>query len=436
MENINHLKRDRATAVDAAKAIAAKSDTEKRALTEEESKEFDKHVALAESLNGTIERLERAMKLAVPTEQAKAPETPEERAKHIDVHNRAEDEPFKSFGEQIRSVITSVRSGQIDPRLIQLRAQGMSESVPSDGGFLVQKDFQASIIKRMYEMGDIVARCRKFPIGAAFNGTKIPTVDETSRANGSRHGGCTSYWVNEGGSITASKPKFALIDLTLQKLASLHYLTDELIADTSILGNFTEEAAAEEIMFRTEDSIVSGSGVGQPHGIIGAPCTVSVAKETGQAAATVLYENISKMWARMWARSRRNAVWLINQDVEPQLFSMNLAIGTGGVPVFLPPGGASGSPYSSLYNRPIIPVEYCSTRGTQGDIILADLSQYYLADKGGIQSASSIHVAFTTDEQVLRFIYRVDGEPSWRSALTPKNGSETLSPFVMLDTRA
>lgn len=33
---------------------------------------------------------------------------------------------------------------------------------------------------------------------------------------------------------------------------------------------------------------------------------------------------------------------------------------------------------------------------TSGDIILADLSQYILIDKGGLQSASSIHVKFTT----------------------------------------
>ena len=39
---------------------------------------------------------------------------------------------------------------------------------------------------------------------------------------------------------------------------------------------------------------------------------------------------------------------------------------------------------------------------TSGDIILADLSQYILIDKGGLQSASSIHFKFTTDETAFR----------------------------------
>lgn len=46
---------------------------------------------------------------------------------------------------------------------------------------------------------------------------------------------------------------------------------------------------------------------------------------------------------------------------------------------------------------------------TSGDIILADMNEYVLIDKGGIQSASSIHVSFTTDQSVFRFVYRVDG---------------------------
>jgi HK97 family phage major capsid protein len=73
--------------------------------------------------------------------------------------------------------------------------------------------------------------------------------------------------------------------------------------------------------------------------------------------------------------------------------------------------------------------------GTVGDIILVDLSQYLLIDKGGIQTAASIHVRFVFDESCLRVILRVDGQPIWNSALTPYKGSNTLSPYVALATR-
>jgi HK97 family phage major capsid protein len=115
---------------------------------------------------------------------------------------------------------------------------------------------------------------------------------------------------------------------------------------------------------------------------------------------------------------------------------MSIAVGTGGLPTYLPPGGLSTSPYASLMGRPVIPVEYAATIGDQGDIMLADMSQYVGIDKGGTQTASSIHVNFVYDETVFRFVYRFDGQPSWNSALTPYKGTNTLSPFVVLDERA
>ena len=84
----------------------------------------------------------------------------------------------------------------------------------------------------------------------------------------------------------------------------------------------------------------------------------------------------------------------------------------------------------------MIPGEYTQTLGTQGDILLVDLSQYLLVDKGGVEAAQSMHVRFLNDEMTYRFIYRVDGQPIWNAALTPFKGTNTLSPYVTLDARA
>jgi hypothetical protein len=71
-----------------------------------------------------------------------------------------------------------------------------------------------------------------------------------------------------------------------------------------------------------------------------------------------------------------------------------------------------------------------------GDIILANLDEYRFIDKGAVESASSIHVAFLTDETAFRWVYRCNGAPFWNSALTPFKGGSTLSPLVTLATRA
>ena len=167
------------------------------------------------------------------------------------------------------------------------------------------------------------------------------------------------------------------------------------------------------------------------------PALVTVAKQNGQTTGTIVKENIDNLWSRCWARSRKNAVWYINQLCEPFLNQLNQAVGTGGQMVYLPPGGLSGAPYATLYGRPVIATEYSNLPGTPGDIGLFDLSQYTVVDKGGIQAATSLHVAFLTDEMVFRITYRVDGKPMWAAAIQPFKGGSSypLSPFAVLATR-
>ena len=83
---------------------------------------------------------------------------------------------------------------------------------------------------------------------------------------------------------------------------------------------------------------------------------------------------------------------------------MSLTVGDAGSAVFLPSGGVSSQPYASLFGRPLIPVEYCQTLGTEGDLILTDLSQYLLATKGNIQTDFSIHFRFVYSESVFRIL--------------------------------
>jgi HK97 family phage major capsid protein len=353
---------------------------------------------------------------------------------------------FRGLGEQLVAVARHYMGDANDARLVRApipmendrfsRAPaGAGESDATAGGFLVQTDFASAIWTRAYDMGDILGRVFKLPISANANGIKLPAVDETSRATGSRWGGVQSYWLAEGNQPTPTKPKFRMIELDLKKLFSTMYVTDELLQDQTALETIAMQAFSEEIMFMTEDAIFEGDGVGKPMGILNAPCLVQVAKDNGQAAASLSLNNIVSMWSRMWIRSRKNAVWYINQDVEPQLYQLAQTVGTGGLPMFLPAGGLNNAPYSSLFGRPVIPIEYAATLGTPGDLALADFSQYVLADKRGMQAATSIHVRFLTDEMVFRFTYRVDGEPLWHTSLQPFKGSNTKSPFVVLAQR-
>lgn len=347
--------------------------------------------------------------------------------------------PFNTFGEQLIAIAKSSAKGAvIDSRLLAVQnATGANESVPSEGGFLVQKDFAIELLKDIYTTGVLAPACRKIPISSGSNGIKINGIDESSRVDGARWGGVQGYWANEAATVAGTKPKFRQLELTLNKLMALYYATDELLQDSSAIEGVMSQAFAEEIRFKLDDAIFRGDGAGKPLGILSAGCLVTQAAEAGQGADTVLFENIVKMWARMVASSRANAVWYINQEIEPQLYGMHLAIGTAGVPVYMPANGLSTTPYATLFGKPVKPIEHASAIGDVGDIVLADLSQYLLADKGGVQMASSIHIQFLYDETAFRATYRVDGQPIRAKSITPykSTAGNTLSSFVTLAAR-
>lgn len=361
---------------------------------------------------------------------------------------------WKNAGEQFRAIQQhAVSKGRsMDPRLSMEHVEkcfkgyhggiekslpaGLSEGLGADGGFLLAPTFIDEIFRILHSTFNMMDECAVRDITGPS--VKYRAVAESSRATGSRRGGVTGYWLDEADTMTASKPQFRTGELKPHKLHVLYYATEELIQDG---GSFLEQEmtqfAAEEINFLVSDSILNGTGVGQPQGILTSNALVSVAKEQGQAAATLDIQNIVKMWSRLHAPSQTKAKWYVNQAVYPQLFTMVLNVGTGGVAVFMPPGGISGSPYASLMGRPVVPIEWCAALGTQGDIILADFSEYIVAKRGTINSQMSIHVEFLTDQLVYKFTFRVDGQSRWHSTLTPfKDTTKTQSPFIVLDSRS
>lgn len=352
--------------------------------------------------------------------------------------SRRGEKPFNSFGEQMAAVMRAgMPSGRTDDRLhVVNAASGLNETVPSDGGFVVQSDFTTDLLRGIYDTGKLAKLCNRVQISGNSNSIKLPAPDETSRATGSRWGGIRGYWAGEADEATKSKPKFRQLELAPKKLVGLCYATDELLADARILETVIKQGFSDEFGFLIDDAIFNGSGAGQPLGFLNAGCLVTVDKESGQNADTVVLPNVLNMWARLLPGSQERAVWLCNVDVLPQLYQMSLAVGTGGGPVFLPASGVSGSPHASLMGVPLIPVEQAATLGDLGDLVLADLGGgYIMAEKGGLQSDMSIHVRFVYGENVFRFVLRIDGQPVLSSAVTPYKGANALSHFVALEAR-
>lgn len=321
----------------------------------------------------------------------------------------------------------------MDPRLIQAAATGLGEATGEGGGFAVPVEYAPGIEKTMFEVGEILSRVDARTISG--NAISYTVLLETSRVDGSRQGGVLGYWLDEGEEKVASQPKLARMEMKLRKVAALGYMSDELLEDAAALGQELERMFAHELTFQVENKIWRGNGAGVPLGFTVAPCFISVSKETNQPGATILATNLSKMWSRLPPASQSRAAWFINVDTQPQLDELSIPAGTAALEPRFVNYGPTG--ILTIKGRPVIPVEYAETLGTLGDIVLADLDQYRLIRKAsGIQQASSIHVKFTSDQTAFRAVYRVDGQPVPRSAITPFKGTATVSPFVGLATRA
>jgi len=392
----------------------------------------------------TEEKLQEIVSQAVKTgaEQAlkSLPAEPQPvKAGGVEVTHDPADNPFTGLGEFCAAVKAAAVApyNRPDVRLSRLEVKGgtgANETVPSEGGFTLEPTLQSSILMPTHETGPFSSAATKLPVGANSNYGWINGVDETSRATGSRWGGIQGYRLGEGATKTGSKPAFRRINWELKKYAVLVYATDELLQDSAQFSEVVRIGAGEEISFMVNDDLLNGLGAFGPKGILGSTAYVSVAKEDSQTADTIVFENISKMWRRMASRNKAKATWYINQDVGSQLDQLSIVAGTAALEARFISWGPDG--VMRMYGRPVIETEFNATLGDLGDIVLADMSEYLYWEKGGVQAASSIHVQFLTDEQVFRFVYRADGQPSISVPLTPYKGTNTLSPFVTLAERA
>lgn len=339
-----------------------------------------------------------------------------------------EEDDFPSLGHNLVAIAKAQQpGGQIDNRLLK-QATGLREAIPADGGYLIQTQFVTQLLETVHRTALLPARCTKIPIGANFNGLTMIGLDEVSRATGSRWGGIQAFWAAEGATKTPSQPKFRRMRLDLEKMIGMFRATDELLQDYTALQAMVSRWFSLEFGFKLDESIITGTGAGQMLGILNSGALVTVDKEPAQAARTIVTENILKMYQAMHTRSRANAVWLYNQECEAQLSLLVLGSGAAASRLFDPAAG-------TLMGKPAIAIEQAEALGNKGDIMLVDLSQYLLIDKGGIDAASSIHVRFENDETAFRFVYRVNGQPMWDKPLDPFKGTLKTSPFVTLAPR-
>lgn len=310
-----------------------------------------------------------------------------------------------------------------------------SERIPSEGGYLVPEEIRADILSLTLEQA--IVRPQAVVVPMSTSKLKWPVLDFTTEV-GEVYGGIVMSWLDEGEEITPTSATFAAIALVAHKLGGLARIPNELVRDATALEAWVRSAMPNAVMHFEDLAFLKGNGVAKPLGGLHAdnPALLVVGDETGQSTASITWNNVLAMFARLLPESYANAEWVITPDAIPEIFSMALPVGVGGSAVMLGEGqGPQKLPMSMLG----IPIRWSrkapAAMGTQGDISLVDWSKYVIGDTQQMTLDTSEHSAFTSDKTDFRIIERVDGQPGLLSPLTPENNGPTLSAFIQLETR-
>jgi len=343
--------------------------------------------------------------------------------------------PFANLGQFATAVATN------DPRLHQIyNSSGMSEGVGADGGFAVPAEIFYPLIDGA--LGDEIVRRFATIIPMSSAAIDIPLFDSTDHTKGV--GGLLGKTTAEGVAAATQKPTMATMTLKATKFVVLVPSTLELMTDApQIFGGLLQQHMGKALAASLDDAFINGTGAGQPLGLLNSPCKITVAKETSpaQVAATVVAQNIAKMAGRMLPGSWSRAVWIAAPSVLPQLYQMQSKVLNQAQSDYV--GGASTGWFSvdasggmTLMGRPLLISDKCQQVGTEGDLYFADLSTFYIGLRQDASLAVDFSKGFAESECWYRLSLRCDAQSSYKSAVTPRKGTDTLSPIITLAVRS
>jgi len=327
-------------------------------------------------------------------------------------------EGIRNFGEALKAL----HSNDLG-KLAELRT--LNNIVGEQGGYSVDEVTWAGIWDAGYETSTVLDRVRIFPMSS--NNLLIPGWSSENQSKG-KVGGVTASWVGEG--LTASRvtPKLRLIKYEAKKLAIYVACTSEVLQDSVGVSASLLPLMRNNLTSALDAAVLSGSGVGEPAGIINSPAAINVSRET---AGTVTFADIGAMMGRMIPSSLRSCVWICS----PSAFSVLVALQVGtnsGVLVMNNQTGATDFRMQILGAEVRIS-DKLPERGDRGDLVLADLGYYGLATRESGRFERTSSAQWVSDVTDFRLILRCDGHSLLDSPVVPANGSGTLSPFVCLE---
>jgi len=387
---------------------------EEREFTADEQTQYNELNAKQNSLKGQISIAENQASLnAEMNKPTSTPfHAPVAAQEPLDVELMDDTGGFKDLGE----FMGAVKSG-VDSRLQFVATQ--SAGTGSEGGYLIPKQFGAMINAFTPEGSIVRSRATVIP-GGEYPDAEIsfPALDQSGDKG--VYSGVVTTWLAENEEIDETSFSLREIAMAPKGIAGFIAFSNKLLRNAPAASTMGTMLLGQAIAKAEDDAFIQGDGVGKPMGFLNHVSAKALNRNT---ADTVKFIDLTLMVQNHKGDMKE---WVISQTLYSTITTMvdanNGLIFTNGV------NGVS----PMMFGFPVRWSERTPTKGVKGDIMLLDLSYYYVKDGSGLLLSASSHVKFTSDKTLFKVTKSVDGQSSMNGTLKLENGS-TVSPFVILD---
>jgi HK97 family phage major capsid protein len=378
--------------IDGAKA----DDGSERPLTDEEANRY-------EQLEGQLAMVRRSGEIRTRQGAYVAPVRDD---LHVNVNDGGDEKEDRAFEQYLRT-------GNAPNELAEFRAQ--SEGTNSAGGYLVPRGFRQKLIERMKEYGGLAEEVEVLNTSEG-NTLDYPTVDDTANVG---------EIVAEGGTFAAGADLvFGTRTLTAYKYmgggaGNLPLKVSwELAQDSAFpIAEFVARKLAERIARIQAVHFVTGTGTGQPQGIV-TPIT------TSGTVTTISYAELLTTFLALDPAYRKNAKWLMNDATYGTILAL---VDTTGRPIVNPStesiAGAPGQ--MTLLGKPVVIDQAMPSKAAAAKFLaFGDLREAYVIRRVKDVTLVTLNELYAPNGQIGYMAWaRADGAVQNPNAIVVRTGA-------------
>jgi HK97 family phage major capsid protein len=345
------------------------------------------------------------------------------------------DERWRKSHERADDVVIEkyIKSNGLRTTVSEYRKTALAEGSGTTGGYTVPPEYANDLLLVDPEDTALVGRTDDYVLtGRELRMPMLNMTGTLSAGQSNFFGGMVGQWTAEAATRVESEPSFKEIELVANEFSGYALASRNLLFDNKVaLEQRLTRLFREMIAWYRDFAYIQGDGVGKPRGILNAPATLTVARDT---ASHIKYADICTMLGKFLPQSWKSGMWLLTQSA---LTDMLQLADTNGQLVIQPyfsstMGPAGVKPVMQMLGIPVKVTEKLPALGTAGDLMLVDPKQYFTATRSDVEIAASDQYRFINNQIAYRYIFRGDGQPWLDGPITLQDQSTKISPFVKL----